>query len=60
MAKSGSCTACATNCLSCSIAGPGKCDKCLKGYVKLTDTTSCSECLNGCVVCDPSDISTCL
>ena len=49
----GVCTACAENCLSCSIRGAGKCDDggCGFGYVVITGTTNCTQCFAGCATC---------
>jgi proprotein convertase subtilisin/kexin type 5 len=55
----GACVACASNCIKCDMAGPAKCDACEIGNVILSDLT-CAECLDGCGICNPTDLSLCV
>jgi hypothetical protein len=56
----GVCQACASNCVNCDIAGPAKCDICEIGNVILPDDLTCAECLDGCGICNPNDLSLCV
>lgn len=49
----GSCSACASNCLSCGTAGANNCDDggCGPGYVVITGTSNCTGCFAGCATC---------
>lgn len=57
----GKCEACAEYCLSCGVAGAGKCDAtgCAPGFVVLTGTTNCTLCFNGCASCSTRNPSSC-
>jgi hypothetical protein len=45
------CLACAPDCQSCGIAGPGKCDSCLQGYILNYNSQTCEPCAANCSSC---------
>lgn len=61
-AINGVCRQCASNCLSCGVAGYLKCDDggCSSGYVKIVSTSNCTRCLSSCSTCSTYNPSVCL
>ena len=61
-ANMGQCTACATYCKKCAVAGPGACDAsgCEAGTVMLSGTTTCTPCFGGCMYCSDVDPNVCV
>ena len=52
------CQSCSDSCLSCDVAGPGKCDNCAAGSFK--NGSYCVPCPAGCAACSSSTVcSTC-
>lgn len=58
----GVCKQCADNCLTCGVAGAGRCDNgaCSQGYVKIVGTNNCTKCFQACATCSTNNPSTCL
>jgi len=58
VAVDGTCGACSTNCVSCLVAGPGKCDECVTGY-RVSSEKLCDKCSNNCKKCSSSGKGKC-